>query len=94
MKLTEKGRLILYICILAILMVITCAMLVTNVEPTYEVSEQYIRPGDTLDGIATKYCSSKQDKRKYIYEVMQLNDRTIYSLQTGETIKIYKEIER
>jgi hypothetical protein len=25
---------------------------------------------------------------------MQLNDRTIYSLQTGETIKIYKEIER
>lgn len=61
-------------------------------EPTYEISEQYIRSGDTLDGIATKYCSTKQDKRKYIYDVMQLNDRTSYSLQTGETIKIYREV--
>ena len=56
-------------------------------EANRQITEIYIKKGDTLWAIAKKHKPSFMDIREYIYEVCKLNN--IDNLYAGDVIQIY-----
>lgn len=57
----------------------------------YEVTTYCVKQGDTLWGIAERYCSNSDDIRVWINEVEDLNDCTA-NIYPGQILEIYEYI--
>jgi len=85
--LKKKGR---FIVALTVVLTLTLSVfLASNVYGYKKTSYKVITVnyGDTLWNIASKY-SNKQDIRKYIYEIKQINNLNSSSINEGTQIRV------
>lgn len=89
-----KYQTILIIVVMLILGALTVVMITDSYSlgmDKYEVTTYRVERGDTLWGIAERYCSNSDDIRVWIDEVEDLNNCTA-TIYPGQILKVYEYI--
>lgn len=68
---------------------ITAAATCGTASPEKGTYKEYaVKPGDTLWSIAAEHCPKGTDKRRYIFEITELNQIESCIIRCGDTIKL------
>ncbi len=88
MSKTERNiRRGIFLIVLALLLILLCGAVRPRCEPVTE--SYYVKPGDTLWGIALEFKQPGQDTRKYIDEIKKINGITA-TIYEGQEIQLIK----
>ncbi|WP_054870220.1 LysM peptidoglycan-binding domain-containing protein [Caloranaerobacter sp. TR13] len=91
-KIVNKTRFIIFL-VISITLILVLISALFKIGKAYSVTyTQYInievKAGDTLWNIAKKNNSKKEDIRKLVYKIMELNDLETAKIKPGDIIKV------
>lgn len=95
MKLTVRGKMVLGIITLVILMGVVSFSVITGAAEKKDADMNYffytVESDDTIWSIACEHTPENKDVRKTVYEILNLNNIETNELKAGMRLAIFKD---